>query len=173
MNGDGSVPPEPTSRRVAHRPSRSRRPSPWLRVGWVLVGLGLLSSGWSRWIASGTGSTFGGLDLADVLRSNVFIPDVGDVVAGVIYLVVASGGVALVTSVVDRTWVVAARGVGCAAGAAMFALLGLSGALPWRLWGIGASAAAISYLAGVALTTVQILRIVRPGGVGTSRHDVS
>ncbi|MEM1335530.1 MAG: hypothetical protein AAGG08_18955, partial [Actinomycetota bacterium] len=116
----------------------------------MLVGLGLLSSGWSRWIASGTGSTFGGLDLADVLRSNVFIPDVGDVVAGVIYLVVASGGVALVTSVVDRTWVVAARGVGCAAGAAMFALLGLSGALPWRLWGIGASAAAISYLAGVA-----------------------
>lgn len=155
-------------------PSSPLPPPPiWLRFAWVGVGLGLLSSGWTRWIASGTGSTFGGLDLADVLRSNVFIPDVGDVVATVIYLVVGSGGVVIATSAVGNPWVVVARGFVCVLGAALFGVLGVSGSLPWRLWGVGAVVAGLSFLVGTTLTTVQLSRLVRMRSATPSRRPAS
>lgn len=142
------------------------RPRSWPIAGaWAAIGVVLLVTSSVRWVSSGSGSSFAGLELADVLRSSAFVPDIGDVVAVLIYLVVASGGLFVATSVVDHAAVVVLRGALCLGGLGGFVFVVAAQRFPVDRWGVGAVLALFAYTAGLVLTTVHVLagRTIRRG----------
>jgi hypothetical protein len=125
-------------------------------AGWVLVGLMMLSTAVLRWVSSGPGSRFGGLELADNLRTGALSPDWGGWVALVFYSIVAFGGVLIATAVVERRSIVAVRGAMCFGGVVSFAALGW-GVLPIDKWGAGPTISSISFVLSTALSAFQLL----------------
>ena len=139
-----------------------QRPA-WLAIGvpagWVIAGVGLLSTSGTRWFRRGPGSRFGGLELADTIRSGALSPSWGVWVAAGVYTLVGLGGGFIATAAVSHPAVLVIRGV-----AAMCCLLGfllLSRAIPPSNWSSGPTIASFAFGLAVALSMVQLLNFVR------------
>lgn len=145
-------------------PSADVVPRPrWLSVGvpagWVVTGVALLSTSATRWFQRGPGSRFGGLELADSIRSGVLSPSWGVWVAAAVYALVGLGGGFIATAVVSHPAVLVIRGL--AATACMLGFLVLSRAVPFSNWSSGPAIASLAFSLAVALSIVQLLNLVR------------
>ena len=135
----------------------------WLAIGvpagWVVAGVALLSTSATRWFQRGPGSRFGGLELADSIRSGVLSPSWGVWVAAGVYSLVALGGGFIATAVVSHPAVLVIRGL--AATGCMLGFLLLSRAIPPSNWSSGPTIASCAFGLAVALSIVQLLNLVR------------
>lgn len=129
-------------------------------AGWVVAGTMLLSTSVLRWVDRGPGSRFGGLELADNLRTGALSPSWGGWVALTFYCVIGIGGAFIATAVVERAVVVAIRGALCASGLVAFGLLAWV-VLPIDKWAAGPTMASISFLLSTTLSAYQILTSTR------------
>lgn len=131
-----------------------------IAVGWVLAGVMLLVTSVTRWFRSGIGSQFGGLELADNIRSGVLSPSWGVWVALCIYSLVGVGGLLIATAVVRHSAVVLVRGVVSLLGLVVFVLLAQS-AIPLSNWAAGPTIASLSFLLATVLSAVQLIHASR------------
>lgn len=129
-------------------------------IGWVVAGVLLLGAGGVRWVSTGPGSQFGGLELADSLRSGVFSPDWGLWVAVSVYSIVAVGGVLIATAMVNHPIVIWIRGVVSALGLAAFVWLGWV-VLPIDNWAAGPTMATIAFAISTVLSVIQLIATTR------------
>jgi hypothetical protein len=120
----------------------------------------LLATSGTRWFRSGVGSQFGGLELADNIRSGVLAPSWGVWVAVCIYGVVGTGGFLIATAVVRRRAVVLARGAVSLLGLVAFVLFAQTG-IPLSNWAAGPTIASLSFLLATVLSAVQIIHAWR------------
>ena len=139
------------------------RRSAWLAAGvpagWVLAGGALLSTSATRWFRRGPGAGFGGLELADRIRSGVLSPSWGVWVAAAVYVLVGLGGGFIATARVTHPVLLIARGAvaaGCLVG---FLMLGR--VIPPSNWSGGPTIATFAFGLAVALSMVQLLNPVR------------
>ena len=129
-------------------------------AGWVLAGALLLGAGGVRWISTGPGSQFGGLELADSLRTGVFSPDWGVWVAVSVYSIVGVGGGLIATAMLTNPIVLWARAVVCVLGLVAFVLLGW-GVLPIDNWAAGPTMATIAFAISTVLSAFQLITTSR------------
>ncbi len=139
-----------------------RRPA-WIAVGvpagWVIAGTALLSTSVTRWFRRGPGARFGGLELADSIRSGVLSPSWGVWVAAAVYSLFALGGGFIATAVVENRVVLALRGAVALTCLCGFVLLGR--AIPPSNWSSGPTIATLAFSLAVALTTAQLVNLLR------------
>ena len=137
--------------------------SKWLAAGvpagWVVAGVALLSTSATRWFRRGPGSRFGGLELADSIRSGVLSPSWGVWVAAGVYALVALGGGFIATAAASHPAVLAVRGVAAAGCLVGFLLLGR--VIPPSNWSSGPTIATFAFGLAVTLSMVQLLNLVR------------
>ena len=135
----------------------------WLTVGvpagWVVAGVALLSTSATRWFRRGPGSRFGGLEMADSIRSGVLSPSWGVWVAVGVYALVGLGGGFIATAAVSHPAVLVTRGL--AAAGCMLGFLLLSRAIPASNWSSGPTIASSAFGLAVALSIVQLVNLVR------------
>ena len=124
-------------------------------VGWVIAGVSLLATSVTRWFRRGPGSRFGGLELADSIRSGALSPSWGVWVAAGVYALIALGGGFIATAVVTHPAVLVVRlavAIGCLTG-----FLLLSRAIPLSNWSSGPTIATFAFGLAVALSTIQLV----------------
>lgn len=122
---------------------------------WVVAGAALLTTSVTRWFRRGPGSRFGGLELADSIRSGVLSPSWGVWVAAGVYTLVGLGGGFIATAVVHHPVVLACRGAAASAGLLGFVLLGR--VIPPSNWSSGPTIATSAFGLAVVLSFVQLL----------------
>ncbi len=136
----------------------------WLAVGvplgWVGSGTALLSTAGTRWFRRGPGSRFGGLELADSIRSGVLSPSWGIWAAAAVYSLVGLGGGFIATAVVAHHGVVAARAILAVTCFAGFALLGFR-TIPPSNWSFGPTIATLALGVAIMLSAIQLVNLVR------------
>ncbi|MFK7916663.1 MAG: hypothetical protein AB8G14_01180 [Ilumatobacter sp.] len=149
---------------MSHSSSESSAKARWAAVaipaGWVVAGVLLLSTAVTRWFRSGPGSRFGGLELADSIRSGVVSPSWGVWVAAAVYILVGLGGVFIATATLRHPAVVIPRGVLCALCLAGFIAMGVR-AIPPSNWSSGPTMASLSFALAVTLSAAQLLTHTR------------
>ncbi len=128
-------------------------------MGWVVAGVALLSTSSTRWFRRGPGSRFGGLELADSIRSGVLSPSWGVWVAAAVYALFALGGGFIATAVMESRVVLAVRAV--VAVTSLFGFLLLSRAIPPSNWSSGPTIATLAFGLAVALSTAQLVNHLR------------
>jgi hypothetical protein len=129
-------------------------------AGWVLAGVMMLSTAVVRWVSSGPGSRFAGLELADNLRTGALSPDWGGWVALAFYSMIGIGGLLIATAVIERRSVVALRAVLSVGGLGLFAVIGW-GVLPIDKWAAGPTIATMSFTLSTALSALQLVTSTR------------
>ena len=140
--------------------STSERPQfgvhPLVVAGWTIVGLMFLATSQVRWVESGPGSTFGGLELADNLRNGVLVPDWGDWVALGLYSIIGLGGVFVATSAVAHQGLVVTRLVVILVLLIPMLLVATSSGFPVSRWAAGPILVTTALIGGALLSTVQL-----------------
>jgi hypothetical protein len=139
---------------------RSRVAGLLVVAGWVVAGVMMLSTSTVRWVSSGPGSRFGGLELADNLRTGALSSDWGSWVALAFYSIVGIGGLLIATAVIERTTVVVARCFVCVAGLVAFVVMGW-GVLPIDNLATGPTIATMSFILSTALSAFQLVTSTR------------
>ena len=114
-----------------------------------------------RWVRTGNGSSFTGLDLADSLRGGVLSPSWGRWAGAAIYATVAAGGILLALALKRRGPLVRVRLLVSLLLIGGLAVLSLSGRFPVGDWSLGPWMAMTGALATVAVSLVQVGRLQR------------
>ncbi|MEL6892585.1 MAG: hypothetical protein AAFP84_13370 [Actinomycetota bacterium] len=148
----------PASPRGDHRRLDRPHAHPVEFVAVAVAGLGVLATARLRWVDSGPGSTFDGLELADALRRNALVPDWGTTLAGGLYLLVAAGGLLLATSGFSGVASAAGRLVGSAVLIASMLVGPATGGFPLDRW---SSAPWVVLIAGVVSAAVSVVQLDR------------